>query len=386
MRRGTVAVRGYRNVDPYGSLHPPIYQTAVFRMEGEAAKSDRGFDLKYSREENPTLRPLEEVVARLEGGLDALAFNSGMAALSAVFFSFLNADVAVATTMEAYGATLRLLGSLDKFGVRLRKGFPDTDVFVELIKEARPRLVFLETITNPTLRVLDVPAVVKAAKDFGAVVVVDNTFATPVLATPLSYGADVVVHSATKYLAGHNDVVGGVAVVARREHLEDLWLWRAMLGGIMQPFEAFLTLRGVKTLFVRFERQCRSAMAVAEFLAEHGKVSEVIYPGLPTHPNHGTARRLFGDKFGAVVSFRLRGGRDAAVKFFKSLRIITPGPSLGGVESIATYPVASAASPIPEDDRKALGITEDLVRLSVGLEDPEDLIEDLDRALNSSFL
>ncbi|MFZ8812130.1 MAG: cystathionine gamma-synthase family protein, partial [Pyrobaculum sp.] len=346
----------------------------------------RGFDLKYSREENPTLRPLEEVVARLEGGLDALAFNSGMAALSAVFFSFLDADATVATTMEAYGATLRLLGSLDKFGVRLRKGFPDTDVFMELIKEARPRMVFLETITNPTLRVLDVPAVVKAAKDFGAVVVVDNTFATPVLAAPLSYGADVVVHSATKYLAGHNDVVGGVAVVARREDLEDLWLWRAMLGGIMQPFEAFLTLRGVKTLFVRFERQCRSAMAVAEFLAEHSKVSEVIYPGLPTHPNHGTARRLFGDKFGAVVSFRLRGGRDAAVKFFKSLRIITPGPSLGGVESIATYPVASAASPIPEEDRKTLGITEDLVRLSVGLEDPEDLIEDLDKALNSSFL
>jgi cystathionine gamma-synthase len=243
--------------------------------------------------------------------------------------------------------------------------------------------VFLETITNPTLRVLDAPAVVKVAKDFGAVVVVDNTFATPVLAAPLSYGADVVVHSATKYLAGHNDVVGGIAVVARREHLEDLWLWRAMLGGIMQPFEAFLTLRGVKTLFVRFERQCRSAMAVAEFLAEHSKVSEVIYPGLPTHPNHGTARRLFGDKFGAVVSFRLRGGRDAAVKFFKSLKIITPGPSLGGVESIATYPVASAASPIPEEDRKMLGITEDLVRLSVGLEDPADLIEDLDQALRN---
>jgi len=383
MRRATVAVRGYRNADPYGSLHPPIYQTAVFRMEGEATKSDRGFDLKYSREENPTLRPLEEVVAKLEGGLDALAFNSGMAALSAVFLSFLSADTTVVTTMEAYGATLRLLNSLDKFGVRLRKGFPDTDVIVELIKEARPRMVFLETITNPTLRVLDVPAVVKAAKDLGAVAVVDNTFATPVLAAPLSYGTDVVVHSTTKYLAGHNDVVGGVAVVTQREHLEELWLWRTMLGGILQPFEAFLTLRGVKTLFVRFERQCRSAVAIAEFLAGHSKVSEVIYPGLPTHPNHGIARKLFGDKFGAVVSFRIRGGRDAAIKFFKSLRIITPGPSLGGVESIATYPVASAASPIPEEDRKILGITEDLVRLSVGLEDPEDLIEDLDRALNS---
>jgi len=383
MRKATVAVRGYRNADPYGSLHPPIYQTAVFRMEGEANKSDRGVDLKYSREENPTLRPLEEVVARLEGGADSLAFNSGMAALSTVFLSFLNADATVVTTLEAYGATLRLLDSLDKFGIKLRKGFPDTDVMVELIKEAKPQLVFLETITNPTLRVLDVPDVVKTAKDLGAVAVADNTFATPVLFTPLSYGADVVVHSATKYLAGHNDVVGGVAVISRREHLDELWVWRAMLGGIMQPFEAFLVLRGMKTLFVRFERQCRSAMAVAEFLAEHSKVQEVIYPGLSTHPHHTTAKKLFGDKFGAVVSFKIRGGREAAMKFFKSLKLITPGPSLGGVESIATYPVASAASPIPEEDRKVLGITEDLVRLSVGLEDPEDLVEDLDKALNS---
>jgi cystathionine gamma-synthase len=383
MRRGTVAVRGYRNVDPYGSLHPPIYQTAVFRMEGEAAKSDRGFDLKYSREENPTLRPLEEVVAKLEGGLDALAFNSGMAALSAVFLSSLDADASVVTTAEAYGATLRLLDSLGKFGIRLRKGFPETEVVVELIKEVKPRLVFVETITNPMLRVLDLPEVVKAAKDVGALAVVDNTFATPVLTAPLSYGADVVVHSTTKYLAGHNDVVGGVAVVAARERLEDLWIWRAMLGNIMQPFEAFLTLRGIKTLFVRFERQCKSAMAVAEFLSEHRKVKEVIYPGLSSHPHHGVAKKLLGDKFGAVVSFKLKGGREAAVKFFKSLRLITPGPSLGGVESIATYPIASAASPIPEEDRMMLGITEDLVRLSVGLEDPADLIEDLDQALRN---
>jgi cystathionine gamma-synthase len=383
MRRATVAVRGYENKDPYGSLIPPIYQTAIFRMEGEALKSDRGFDLKYSREENPTLRPLEEVVAKLEGGLDAVAFNSGMAALSAVFLSSLDADASVVTTAEAYGATLRLLDSLGKFGIRLRKGFPDTEVIVELIKEVRPRLVFVETITNPMLRVLDLPEVVKVAKDVGALAVVDNTFATPVLTTPLSYGADIVVHSATKYLAGHNDVIGGVAVVATREQLEELWIWRAMLGSIMQPFEAFLTLRGVKTLFVRFERQCRSAMAIAEFLSEHSKVKEVIYPGLSSHPHHSIAKKLFGDKFGAVVSFKVRGGREAALKFLKSLRLITPGPSLGGVESIATYPVASAAAPIPEEDRKMLGITEDLIRLSVGLEDPVDLIEDLDQALRS---
>jgi cystathionine gamma-synthase len=191
------------------------------------------------------------------------------------------------------------------------------------------------------------------------------------------------VHSTTKYIGGHNDVVGGVAVVSRYELLEELWIWMAMLGSNKQPFEAYLTLRGVKTLFVRFERQCKTAMEIAQFLEGHGKVSEVIYPGLPSHPHHSIAKKLFGDKFGAVVSFRLKGGRDAVIKFFKALRIITPGPSLGGVESIATYPIASAASPIPDEEKKILGITEDLVRLSIGLEEPEDLIEDLDRALKN---
>lgn len=383
MRRGTAAVRGFRLLDPYGSLQPPIYQTALFRMEGEALKSDRGFDLKYSREENPTLRPLEEALAALEGGVDALVFNSGMAALSSVFFSLLNADATVLTTMEAYGTTLRLLSSLGRFGVKLRKTYPSTETYIEGLKSGRPTVAFVETITNPLLHVLDIPEVVKTAKDLGSVVVVDNTFATPVLIQPISHGADVVVHSTSKYIAGHNDVIGGVAVVSSRAMLEELWVWRAMLGGIMQPFEAFLTLRGLKTLFVRFEHQCKSAKAIAEFLAEHSKVAEVIYPGLPTHPDHGVAKKLFGDKFGAVVSFRVKGGRDAVFKFFKSLKLVTPGPSLGGVESIATYPVASAASPIPEEDRKILGITEDLVRLSVGLEDVDDLIEDLDQALNA---
>ncbi|MEM4024295.1 PLP-dependent transferase, partial [Pyrobaculum sp.] len=168
MRRGTVAVRGYRNLDQLGSVQPPIYLAALFRMEGEARKSDRGFDLKYSREENPTLRPLEEVVARLEGGVDALAFNSGMAALSTVFFSLLSADSSVLVPMEAYGATLRLLSSLVKFGVRLRRAYPDTEAYIEMLKASRPNVVFFETITNPMLRVLDGPEIVKTAKDLGA--------------------------------------------------------------------------------------------------------------------------------------------------------------------------------------------------------------------------
>ncbi|MFN7105181.1 MAG: cystathionine gamma-synthase family protein [Pyrobaculum sp.] len=384
MRRGTVPVRGYKNPDPYGSLQPPIYQTAVFKMEGEALKSDRGFDLKYSREENPTLRPLEEILTKLEMGVDALAFNSGMAALSTVFLALLKAGGSILAPMESYGATLRLLAALEKYNVRLRKAYPDTEIFIEELKASKPTVAFFETITNPNLKVFDVPEVIKAARDLEAWVVVDNTFATPVLITPIAHGADLVVHSTSKYLAGHNDVIGGAVVAASRELVEELWLWRAMLGTIMQPFEAYLTLRGVKTLGVRFEQQCKNAMAVAEFLIEHSKVAEVIYPGLSTHPHHHIARKLFGGRYGAVVSFKIRGGQEAAIRFFKSLKIITPSPSLGGVESIATYPITSAASPIADDEKRLLGITGELIRLSVGIEDPQDLVEDLDQALKKA--
>lgn len=381
MRRKTLAVRGHGWRDQFGSPLPPIYTTAIFEQVGEARKSDRGADLKYAREENPTVRAFERAVAQLELGEDALAFNSGMASITTLSFYLLSSGDLLLTTKEAYGATLKFFSFLEgKYGVKVVKVFPETDAVVEAVK-GRPKVIFLETITNPTLRVLDVPEVIKAARDIGATVVVDNTFATPVLANPLGWGADYVVHSATKYIAGHNDVVGGV-VVGKRIELE-LWSHRAMLGSIMQPFEAFLCLRGMKTLFQRVEAQSKSAMAIAEFLSEHSKVKEVLYPGLPTHPNHDVARRLFGGLYGGVLSFRVRGGRREVERVLSSLKLITPSPSLGGTETIATYPILSAASPIPEEDRRELGITEDLIRLSVGLEDVEDLIEDLDQALKS---
>ncbi len=354
----------------------------MFEQVGEARKSDRGVDLKYAREENPTVRAFERVMASLEAGADALAFNSGMASISTLSVYLLNKGDLLLTTKEAYGATLKFFSTLeDKFGVRLLKAYPATEAVVEAVKAARPKVVFVETMTNPTLKVLDMPEVVKAAKDLGAVVVVDNTFATPVLANPLSFGADYVVHSATKYIAGHNDVVGGVVVT--RDVDVDLWTYRAMLGGIMQPFEAFLCLRGAKTLFPRFELQSKNAKAVAEFLAEHSKVKEVLYPGLPTHRDHEIARKLFGGLYGGVLSFRIKGGRPEVERVLSSFKLITPSPSLGGAETIATYPILSAASPIPPEDREELGITEDLIRLSVGLEDVDDIIEDLDQALNS---
>ncbi|MFB6490447.1 MAG: cystathionine gamma-synthase family protein [Thermoproteus sp. AZ2] len=381
MRKRTAAIRGHEWRDEYGSPIPPVYLTAIFEQIGEARKSDRGLDLKYAREENPTVRAFERAVAKVEGGGDALAFNSGMAAISALAIYLLASGDGLLTTKEAYGATLRLFGELsNKYGIKLRKVFPDTEAVVEALKE-KPKVLFVETITNPTLRVLDMPEVLKAAKDVGAIAVVDNTFATPALFNPMAHGADYVVHSATKYIAGHNDVVGGVVVT--KEVDSGLWTYRAMLGGIMQPFEAFLCARGLKTMHLRVKEQSASALAVAEFLAEHSKVREVIYPGLPTHPHYDVARKLFGGSYGGVVSFRVKGGRAEVEKFLSSLKLITPSPSLGGAETIATYPILSAASPIPPEDREELGITEDLIRLSVGLEDVEDIIEDLDHALRS---
>ncbi len=383
MRRRTAAIRGHGWSDQFGSPLPPVYLTAIFEQIGEARKSDRGMDLKYAREENPTVRAFERIMASLESGGDALAFNSGMASISTLSVYLLKAGDVLLTTKEAYGTTLKWFSALgEKFDVKVVKAYPDTESVVEAVKAVKPKAVFLETMTNPTLKVLDLPAIIKAAKDAGAVVVVDNTFATPILINPLALGADYVVHSATKYIAGHNDVVGGVVV--SKDVDRDLWTYRAMLGGIMQPFEAFLCLRGVKTLFPRFEMQSRNAKAVAEFLAEHSKVKEVLYPGLPTHRDHEVAKRLFGGElYGGVLSFRIRGGRAEVERLLSSFKVITPSPSLGGVETIATYPILSAASPIPPEDREELGITEDLIRLSVGLEDVDDIIEDLDRALAS---
>lgn len=381
MRKRTAAIRGHGWRDEYGSPIPPVYLTAIFEQIGEARKSDRGLDLKYAREENPTVRAFERAMAKVEGGGDALAFNSGMAAISALTIYLLASGDGLLTTKEAYGATLRLFGEFSsKYGIRLRKVFPDTEAVVEALKE-KPKVLFIETITNPTLRVLDMPEVLKAARDVGAIAIVDNTFATPVLFNPMAHGADYVVHSATKYIAGHNDVVGGVVVT--KEVDGGLWTYRAMLGSIMQPFEAFLCSRGLKTMHIRVREQSASALAVAEFLAEHSKIREVIYPGLPSHPHYDVARKLFDGLYGGVVSFRIKGGRAEVEKFLSSLKLITPSPSLGGTETIATYPILSAASPIPPEDREELGITEDLIRLSVGLEDVEDIIEDLDQALRS---
>ncbi len=380
MRKGTASVHGHEFDDQYGSPIPPIYQTAIFRQVGEPIKTRRGTDLKYSREENPTVQAFENVVAKLEGGVDALAFNSGMAALSTLLLNLLRRDMDVLITMELYGVTVKLVYELqEKLGFHVCKAYPSTEDV--LGKMPRNGVVLLETITNPTLHVVNLETVIEEALANNNVVIVDNTFASPVLFNPLRYGAHYAVHSTTKYIAGHNDSVGGVIVLKRRRDMEGLSLYRAMLGTIMQPMDAYLNLRGVKTLYLRVPKQCANARAVAEFLSDHTKVRDVIYPGLPTHPDHDVARKLFGDMFGGVVSFRIRGGREEAVKFLKSLRVVVPSPSLGGTESIASYPILSASLQMPQEDRELLGIDDSLIRLSLGIEDVEDLIEDIGGAL-----
>ncbi len=383
----TLGIHGHGYSDEEtGVFIPPIYLTAIFeqpdRRTGRTRIVDRGTELKYSREENPTVRALERLLAALEKGEDALAFNSGMAALATVLIGVLGRGDEVVVPMEAYGKTIRLLMELQgKLGLRLKRVWPNTEAIIESIGR-ETKLVLIETITNPTLKVIDADSVAGACRDQGVILVVDNTFASPLLYNPLESGAHIVVHSTTKYIAGHNDVIGG-ALVGGSRVIKELWVWRAMMGTIMQPMEAYLTLRGVKTLELRFRRQSESALEVAEFLEDHPRVEEVLYPGLESSPYKSIADRLFKERlYGGVVSFKVRGSSKDALRVLRRVRLIKPSPSLGGTESLITYPVISAASSIPPDDREKLGITENLLRLSVGLEDPADLIEDLDRALS----
>lgn len=368
-----------------GSFIPPVYFSAVYEHpdveSGEPRIVDRGTVLKYGREENPTVRALERVLASLESTGDALAFNSGMAAIATLSIALLRRGDEVVVPMEAYGRTIRLLEDLAaKFGFRVRRAWPSAEALAEAAEGAS--LVLVETVTNPTLKVVDLASLGGYLKDSGVTLVVDNTFATPVLVNPAEYGADYVVHSTTKYIAGHNDAVGG-AVASSLERVRELWEWRTSLGTIMQPMEAYLTLRGVKTLEVRFERQSRTAMEVAEFLADHPRVSEVYYPGLKSSPYREVADRIFKRRlYGGVVSFKVKGGAEEARRMLRRLRVIKPSPSLGGTESLITIPAETAASSLPPEVRRELGIDGSLLRLSIGLEDPEDLVEDLSRALS----
>ena len=382
----TDAIHGHGHVDQYGSHIPPIYIGVVYEYIdyelGLAKYVDRGNELKYGREENPTTRALERVISKLEKTGDALAFNSGMGAISTCFLWLLKPGTKIVVPMEMYSTTLALLNNLAlKMNVKVVKVWPSAEAIVEAV-DRDTSVIFLEAMTNPTNKVIDLDYISKHIDLEKIILVVDNTFTTPVTLKPVKYKARLVVHSATKYLSGHNDVVGGV-VAGSREDIKSLWEWRRMLGGILQPFEAYMILRGIKTLEIRFERHSNNAKAVAEYLENHPKVEEVMYPGLQSSPYHEIAKKLFEKPlFGGVVSFKIKGSYSDAVSFLRRLKIVKRCPSFGGAESMAVLPIKSAAMFLDPEHRKKLGITENLIRLSIGLEDVNDIIEDISQALN----
>jgi len=351
----------------------PIYQSAIFKHP--FGNEIRGRELKYSREDNPTVYLLERKMQALEGTGDCLAFASGMAAISTLFLGTLGKGDEIVTSKEIYGATLVLLRSFEKFGLKV-KCVLNGEIIRAISKDTK--IVFVESITNPTLGVPDIPTIVKRSREVGAMVAVDNTFATPVNFKPIEVGADLVIESATKYLGGHNDVIGGV-LAGPKETLSMLWEWRRNLGGSLDPFAAYLIIRGLKTLRLRVAEHNRSAQLIAEWLEKHPTVKKVHYPGLRSSHYHERASQLMGG-FGGVVSFEVGNG-EKAMRLLRSLSFIKTAPSLGGAETLITHPVSSSHKSIGVDERRELGITDGLLRLSVGLEEPEDILADLEGAL-----
>jgi cystathionine beta-lyase/cystathionine gamma-synthase len=360
-----------------GSVNPPVYLTSTFAQSAPGVA--KGF--VYSRTGNPTRAVLERVLARLEGGAGALAFGSGLAATSALLMAFPSGSRIVAGD-DLYAGTWRLLQVARTHGVRV--DFIDTSR-PEAIRDAlssgpRADLLYLETPTNPLLKVTDLARAVGIARARRTRVAVDNTFASPVLQRPLELGADAVVHSTTKYLGGHSDLIGGALVFRSRRLLEKYRWYQNTQGGIPGPLDCFLVLRGIRTMGLRVRAHCANARTVAAFLDGHPRIARTIYPGLPSHPGHAVARRQMDD-YGGMVSAEVRGGLAAAKRVARRLRVFTLAESLGGVESLVNVPALMTHRSVPKDLRERQGIRDGLLRFSVGIEDASDLVEDLRRAL-----
>ncbi|MBV4359975.1 trans-sulfuration enzyme family protein [Pinibacter aurantiacus] len=356
-----------------GAIAVPIYQTSTF--EQEAPGVNKGFD--YSRSNNPTRKTLENLVAELEHGEFGLAFASGLAAIDAVVKLLESGDEIVAVD-DIYGGAFRLFEKVyKKFGINVT--YVDTTKVEEVFNAITPKtkLIWLETPTNPTLKISDITAIAKLAKQQNILLCVDNTFATPVLQNPLDLGADIVVHSATKYLGGHSDVIAGVVVTKTKELGEQIKFYQNACGNILGPFDSFLLIRGIETLHLRVKEHSRNALAVATFLESHPAVDKVFYPGLKSHPQHELAAAQ-QKAFGGVVSFTLKNDtEEAAAAFVTSTSLFKLAESLGGVKSLLCHPAQMTHKSIPADKRRANGVNDSLIRLSVGLEDANDLINDL---------
>ena len=376
-RFSTLCIHAGQEPDPTtGAIITPIYQTSTYVQE--ALGKHKGYE--YARTQNPTRAALEANVAAIEHGRAGFAFASGMAAEGAIMTLLQSGDHVVVTD-NTYGGTYRLFEQvLRKY--QLDFSYVDTSDAGAIEAAFRPatKMLFLETPTNPVLRLTDITAACQIAHAHGAFVVVDNTFASPYVQRPIDFGADLVVHSTTKFLNGHSDSIGGVVVANRDDHIEWLRFIQNAEGAILGPMDAWLVLRGTKTLPIRMERHNANAMALAQFLAGHPKVVQTHYPGLPDHPQHDLAKRQMNG-FGGVISFRL-GSLDKAATLLNSVELMALAESLGGVETLISHPASMTHASVPAEQRQRIGVADDLVRVSVGIEDLEDLRDDLAQALD----
>ncbi|MBC8766658.1 cystathionine gamma-synthase [Arenibacter sp. BSSL-BM3] len=361
----------------YGAVMPPIYQTSTYAQSTPGGH--KGYE--YSRSANPTRSALENSLASIENGKYGLAFGSGLAAIDAVI-KLLNPGDEVISTSDLYGGSYRIFKRIfEKYGIVFHfVGMQNTDEISKHIT-LKTKLIWVETPTNPMMNIIDIKSVSQLAKKHKILLAVDNTFATPYLQLPLDLGADIVMHSATKYLGGHSDVVLGALAVKDKALADELYFIQNASGAICGPMDSFLVLRGIKTLHVRMQRHCENGKAVAEFLANHPKIEKVYWPGFPSHPNHDVAKMQMKD-FGGMISFVPKGGNyDNAIKIVEKLQIFTLAESLGGVESLAGHPASMTHASIPKKEREKSGVVDALIRLSVGIEDKDDLIDDLRQAI-----
>ena len=378
LRFNSATIHGGQTPDPaYGAVMPPIYQTSTYAQTTPGGH--KGFE--YSRTHNPTRQALEKSLASIENGKHGLAFASGLAAMDAVM-KLLQPGDEVISTNDLYGGSYRLFTKIfEGFGLKFHFVGMNDLANVEAAINKNTKLIWVETPTNPMMNVVDIAAVAQLAKKNNLRLAVDNTFASPYLQQPLNFGADIVMHSATKYLAGHSDVVLGSLVVKDDDLHQRLAFIQNASGAVPGPMDSFLTLRGIKTLHVRLQRHCENGKAVAEYLAAHPKIEKVYWPGFDTHPNHNVAKKQMKD-FGGMLSFIPKGADyKAAIKIVENLKLFTLAESLGGVESLAGHPASMTHASIPKKEREKSGVVDALIRLSVGIEDAQDLIDDLAHAI-----
>ncbi|MCK0108114.1 cystathionine gamma-synthase [Flavobacteriaceae bacterium S0825] len=378
MKFNTKTIHGGQEHDPaYGAVMPPIYQTSTYAQSTPGGH--KGFE--YSRTHNPTRKALENAFASIENGNYGLAFGSGLAAIDAVI-KLLEPGDEVISTNDLYGGTYRLFKHVfEKFGIKFHFVGMESVSNVEAKINSNTKLIWTETPTNPMLNIIDIKALANVAKKHKVLLAVDNTFATPYLQRPLDLGADIVMHSATKYLGGHSDVVMGALMLRDKELADKLYFIQNASGAVCGPQDSFLVLRGIKTLHVRMQRHCENGKAVAEFLASHPKIEKVYWPGFSTHPNHDIAKTQMED-FGGMLSFTTKGNNyEKSIKIVENLKIFTLAESLGGVESLSGHPASMTHASIPKEEREKTGVVDSLIRLSVGIEDEDDLINDLKQAL-----